>query len=335
MKLYVSSWLVLSLILPFCLAAQDVESFHANLASKSLLLDIDSTGNQLVVVGERGHILRSADGDVWQQVVVPSMATLTAVCFIGEQGWAVGHDTTILFSQDAGLSWQVQHSAPDRDRPLLDVLFLDQQTGIAIGAYGTFLRTIDGGLNWTKELHPEFLSAQDRDYLEEVRVDDEAFYLEEMSSILPHLNRISQSGDRLYIAGEAGLLAFSADQGLSWTRMDIDYSGSFFDIAQTASGRLLASGLRGHLFEYDTQQQVWNNIETGSKSSLNSIVSVDDKRIFIVGNNGNIVELNGTQISLRQTKDSKAIINALVFGQQLIAVTGDGIKHLQMEPVSL
>jgi photosystem II stability/assembly factor-like uncharacterized protein len=328
MKFTVSSWVILSLVLPFYLAAQDIASFHANLASKSLLLDISSTENQLVVVGERGHILRSSDGEVWQQVVVPSLATLTSICFVGDKGWAVGHDATILFSQDAGLSWQVQYADPDFNRPLLDVLFLDQQTGIAIGAYGVFFRTIDGGLNWIKELHPEFLSVQDRDYLDEVRLEDEAFYLEEMNSILPHLNRISQSSDKLYIAGEAGLLAVSNDQGLSWARMDIDYTGSFFDIAQTASGRLLASGLRGHLFEYDKQQQVWNSIETGSKSSLNSIISIDDNHTLIVGNNGNIIELNGNQINLRQTKDSKAINNAVYFGQQLIAVTGDGIKHL-------
>jgi photosystem II stability/assembly factor-like uncharacterized protein len=328
MKFYVSSWAILSLIMPFCLVAQDVESFHANLASKSLLLDISRTENQLVVVGERGHILRSSDGDVWQQVAVPSVATLTAVYFIGDQGWAVGHDATILFSQDAGLSWQVQYSDPDFDRPLLDVLFLDKQTGIAIGAYGIFFRTIDGGLNWVRELHPEFVSALDRDYLDEIRIEDEAFYLQEMNSILPHLNRISQSGDKLYIAGEAGLLAFSEDQGLSWTRMDIDYSGSFFDITQTDSGRLLASGLRGHLFEYDKQQQVWERLETGTKSSLNSIVTIDGNQALIVGNNGNIVELNGNQITLRQTKDSKAINNLVSFGQRLIAVTGDGIKHL-------
>lgn len=328
MKCDISSWLILSLVLPFHLAAQDVASFHARLASKSLLLDIVSNNNHLIVVGERGHILRSSDGEGWQQIAVPSLATLTAVSFIGDQGWAVGHDTTILVTQDAGLSWQVQYSDPDLNRPLLDVLFLDKHRGIAVGAYGIFFRTIDGGLNWVRELHPEFLSAPDRDYLEEIRRDDEAFFREEMSSILPHLNRISQSGGKLYIAGEAGLLAFSDDQGLSWTRMDIDYAGSFFDIAETASGRLLASGLRGNLFEYDKQQQRWKRLETTSKSSLNSIISVNDNSTLIVGNNGNIVELNGNQINLRQTKDSKAINNAVYFHQQLIAVTGDGIKHL-------
>lgn len=328
MKVNVSAWLMLGATLSFCATATAEESFPAALASNSLLLDIAKTGEQLIAVGERGHILLSKDGDNWQQVSVPSLATLTAVCFVGDKGWAVGHDATILSTSDGGKSWQLQLSDPDLDRPFLDVLFVDPLNGIAIGAYGTFFRTSDGGANWSKELHPEFLSEQDREYLEEVRSEDEAFYLEELGSILPHLNRISQHGDKLYIAGEAGLLATSDDQGQSWTRMDVDYTGSFFDIVETDSGRILASGLRGHLFEYDSQQQVWNDLETGAKSSLNSIVPVDDDRILIVGNNGNIVELNGAQLSVSQTKDSKAISNAIVFEQKLIAVTGIGIKHL-------
>ncbi|WVM93429.1 YCF48-related protein [Halopseudomonas pachastrellae] len=34
------------------------------------------------------------------------------------------------------------------ERPLMDVWFRDANTGFAIGAYGTFLRTDDGGETW-------------------------------------------------------------------------------------------------------------------------------------------------------------------------------------------
>ena len=34
------------------------------------------------------------------------------------------------------------------ERPLMDVWFKNANTGFAIGAYGTFLRTDDGGKTW-------------------------------------------------------------------------------------------------------------------------------------------------------------------------------------------
>ncbi len=77
----------------------------------------------------------------------------------------MGHDATILATQDGGLSWQQQFSSPELARPLLDVWFADSQNGIAVGAYGLFLRTTDGGQSWQKEFHPELLSQDDADYL--------------------------------------------------------------------------------------------------------------------------------------------------------------------------
>lgn len=319
----------------FCLltsANAEVQSYQAPLVKESLLLDIAKSGDRLIAVGERGHILLSDDGVTWEQVRTPSLATLTAVYFVGPHGWAVGHDASILKSQDRGTSWQLQHFEPELERPFLDVIFFDQKNGIAIGAYGVFYRTTDGGLNWKSEMHPEFLSLDDQAYLQEIKLEDEAFYVQELSSILPHLNSVSGSTERLYLAGEAGLLASSDDQGLTWQRMEINYFGSFFDVAKTASGRIFAAGLRGNLFEYDEPIQQWNKLETGSKSSLNSVISLENETSMVVGNNGAMVTISAESSSFKQSADGKAIIGGLMHGGQLLFVTGVGIKHFQMEP---
>ncbi|MFQ3197437.1 MAG: photosystem II stability/assembly factor-like uncharacterized protein [Paraglaciecola sp.] len=305
------------------------QSYQAPLVSQSLLLDIAQSGSQLVAVGERGHIILSTDGNNWQQVDVPSTSTLTGVYFIDQQGWAVGHDATILHSNDGGQQWHIQNFAPSLQRPLLDVLFFDSQHGIAVGAYGTFLRTRDGGQTWLSELHEEFLSSDDQQYLNEIRLEDEAFYQQELGSILPHLNSVSLSGDTLYLAGEAGLLAFSEDFGAHWQRMDIEYSGSFFNIAKTSSGALVAAGLRGNLFVYDQLSSTWNAIVSGSNASLNGIISVDNTTTVVLGNNGAIVTLVGDTVTYRQVPDGESMINGLVFKQHIIAVSVGGIKHLQ------
>ncbi|MFT4746457.1 MAG: photosystem II stability/assembly factor-like uncharacterized protein [Congregibacter sp.] len=331
MKIKAASFISVILINTVTWAQVDVQSYLAPLVSRSLLLDIAQSDSQLIAVGERGHVLLSKNSQDWLQVVVPSLATLTAVDFNGNKGWAVGHDTTILMTNDGGVSWSLQYYAPQIERPLLDVHFFDAQHGITVGAYGTFLRTQDGGVNWVSEMHSEFLSQDDLDYLKEIRVEDEAFYLEELASILPHLNSVSQSGERLYLAGEAGLLAISDDMGHTWQRMDIDYYGSFFDFTKTDSGRIFAVGLRGHLFELDHDEQKWSAINSGSTSSLNAIISIDEKNSIIVGNNGAQVRISDTQVTYAQSEDGKAILKGFFQDGQVLAVTEIGIKYIQKD----
>jgi len=331
MKLKFNSLLLASMLASGLSQAADTTSaFKASLAPESLLLDIDANSTQLIAVGERGHILLSEDGVSWQQQDVPSLATLTAVELLGDKAWAVGHDASILFSSDAGKSWQIQQFLPDLQKPLLDVLFFDHKHGLAIGAYGLFFRTMDGGVTWTSEAHPEFLHPDDQLYLEELKAEDESLYQQELLSIMPHLNRVNKVGDTLYLAGEVGLLAKSDDMGRSWQRLEVDYYGSFFDINTTVDGELLAAGLRGNVFAFDEQSQTWRRIDNSSQSSFNSIVPIDKSRTLILGNNGRILTL-GQQNNLRQTPEGKAIINAVYFDNRVIAVTEQGIVTLNGE----
>ena len=78
--------------------AENITSQVQPLAEKSLLLDIHKIGeSKLIAVGERGHVLISRDGNTWQQISVPSVATLTRAFFLNDKlGWIVGHDATIL-----------------------------------------------------------------------------------------------------------------------------------------------------------------------------------------------------------------------------------------------
>ena len=57
---------------------------------------------RLVAVGDRGHVLVSADqGATWEQILVPTRAMLTAVAFAdAKNGTAVGHDGVILATND-------------------------------------------------------------------------------------------------------------------------------------------------------------------------------------------------------------------------------------------
>jgi photosystem II stability/assembly factor-like uncharacterized protein len=244
-------------------AAAPESSEPSPLAHRALLLDITRVGDRLVAVGDRGHIIISADeGATWSQCITPTRAMLTGVSFADEMnGWAVGHDGVILRTADGGKTWARQDKGTDTDTVFLDVLFLDAQRGFAIGAYGKFLVTLDGGQTWSER-----------------RVYDEDL----------HLNRISQDLDgQLFLAGERGLILISSDQGVTWRRSPLAYEGSLFGIRPLTGGVLIAYGLRGHVFVSTDNGESWQPRETDAKVLLMACARLRDGVAVIAGQGGN------------------------------------------------
>lgn len=306
---------------------------HA-LSSKSLMLDVYSIANKrLVAVGERGHILVSDDGQQWQQQESPVNSTLTKVFFINEQlGWAVGHDSAIIHTNDGGTTWQLQNYQPSKERPFLDLYFSDESNGVAVGAYGLFYRTNDGGKSWKQEYHLELLNEDDRLYLEETKEYDPEIYEEEIASILPHFNRIMSLGDVWYLVGELGMMATSADQGKTWLLMDEIYFGSFFDINAITNTNLLVAGLRGNLFYSGDSGTSWQEIETDTIALMNDIVVNDDGSVVVLANSGVILKSNnGTSFTTQVEEDGKALIAGVWFNNKLIVASEVGMKVVELQ----
>jgi photosystem II stability/assembly factor-like uncharacterized protein len=233
------------------------------LATESLLLDVTRSGNNLVAVGERGHIVVSTDGKTWVQAEhVPTRSTLTTVFSIGNRVWAGGHDAVILTSGDAGLTWTQLFFDPDRQQAVMDIYFTDENNGVAIGSYGLYLHTSDGGRTWLETI-----------------VDEESDY---------HLNSLLDFGDgRWLIAGEAGLSYRSYDSGNTWEAIDLPYQGSMWGALKTNEECVLFYGLRGHVLESCDFGTSWAEIETGSTASISGAVAEDG--LVLLGANGGVV----------------------------------------------
>ncbi|MBW3163415.1 WD40/YVTN/BNR-like repeat-containing protein [Ferrimonas balearica] len=302
------------------LAAQADNPHAAYLAPKAAqapLLDIERRGDGWLLVGDRGTVLQG-DGQKWQQAAAPLSVMLTSVTFADEQrGWAVGHDVTVLATSDGGQSWQIQQNLPNKDKPLLDVLALDGNEAIAVGAYGLFYRSTDGGRSWREEFHDELLFEEDREYLNELKAEDEALYLDERSAILPHFNRIKRlaNGD-LFLLGEMGFMARSSDNGHHWEKLEEIYFGSFMDLVELAPGQLLAVGLRGNAFRTDNGGLDWRPVETGIQSTINSGIALDDGRVVLVANGGVLLSSDDRG----QSFTSKVLVK----GEDLVAVAPAG-----------
>jgi photosystem II stability/assembly factor-like uncharacterized protein len=230
----------------------------ADLAHRTLLLDVALAGNAVVVVGERGSILRSVDhARTWSEESSHANATLTAVSFANAQlGWAVGHDGLILATQDGGATWSRQWQAENLADSFLDVLALDATHVIAVGAYDLFVTTKNGGKTWERR---KILA---EDY---------------------HLNRITRGPTgTLYVAGEHGTLLRSADQGATWNPIPTPYDGSFYGILPLGTDSLLAYGLRGRVFRSDNNGQNWSLVSTNETALLATGVKVPRQHVIVL-----------------------------------------------------
>ncbi|NQD37256.1 sialidase [Permianibacter sp. IMCC34836] len=294
------------------LASHANEAELAPRATKSLMLNLTELADgRYVAVGERGHILHSDDqGQTWQQAPAPTRATLTAVARSNGHVFAGGHDGVLLVSNDRGDSWNVLRSEPssDQDNPILDIHFSTESIGYAVGAYGLFLHTNDGGQTWQQE-------------------EVAAFDLPDFG--FPHLYRLITLRDNsLLVVGEAGFVARSTDQGANWTRLNVPYEGTFFTARQTASGALIVAGMRGNLFRSADNGASWSHINTGVHSGLNDI-AVGTGEVIVVGMDGMMLisRDDGLSFARQQRSNRKAIAAVELVGtEQLLIAAEDGVS---------
>ena len=333
------------LILQTCVAADSTEqetqySILAPMASRSLLLDVAATDDQVVVVGERGHVLLADQPKgPWKQSRVPTRVTLTAVYFHDRRlGWAVGHDAVILRTIDGGRNWNRVHDAPEEEAPLLDVWFRDDQYGIAVGAYGLYLISSNGGLRWSRSamnLLNETSGSQSA-YQAYDGLKKQSSSLDERisDSFDAHLNSIvGAANGSLYIAAEAGGLYRSDDDGRSWIRLNSPYHGSFSGILPLMNERLLAYGLRGNMYLSEDSGRSWRRIETTTKELLTDGLYTTEGRIIIVGLGGTVLigDDKGRNFSLVKQASRKGL-SAVVRARsgELVVVGEMGVETLQI-----
>lgn len=113
------------------------------------LRDVVAKGFTVVIVGDAGNVWRSTNsGGTWSNQVVSGTPDLRAISMPTTQvGYVVGSGGTILKTEDGGVSWTPQSSGTPRR--LNAVHFVDELYGWVAGDNGTLLSTQDGGATWT------------------------------------------------------------------------------------------------------------------------------------------------------------------------------------------
>lgn len=279
------------------------------LSVESVLLDITRVRGRLVAVGERGHVIYSDNGTEWTQADhVPTRSTLTAVFEKGGRLWAGGHDAVIITSGDRGKTWSLEYFDPDRQQAVMDFLFTDENHGVAIGSYGLILSTADGGKTWEDGL-----------------VDPENDF---------HLNSMVRFDDgRRMIAGEAGYSYRSYDDGASWEPMDLPYIGSMWGALITSPDCVLFFGLRGHAMESCDFGMTWQELDTGTLTSLSGGAERDGL-VVLVGNSGIVLVREDGKITQHQHSSGVDFSAVIPVGDERFLLVGEEGVHPFPETVA-
>jgi photosystem II stability/assembly factor-like uncharacterized protein len=115
-------------------------------------------GRRAVAAGQGGLVLRSKDsaGVRWgfADLGLPPEAAagcdFDAVALAGDHIWVAGRPGSVVFhSPDFGDHWEALPTG--QPLPIHALQFLDDQTGWAVGEFGTVLCTADGGRTWTAQ----------------------------------------------------------------------------------------------------------------------------------------------------------------------------------------
>ena len=320
----------------------DMPAKQSELARQGALRDVVRAGERLVSVGARGHILYSDNnGQSWQQASVPVSADLNAVHFpTAEQGWAVGNDGVILHSSDGGRSWLKQldgrdigasvlahyqalaQAAEDQevwaywleeaqrlvdegaDKPFLDVLFTDAQTGYVVGVFNLILQTQDGGISWQPIME---------------RTDN---------PMSLHLTSLNAVGNDLYIVGEQGLLLRWTAAKQRFVALPTDYQGTLFGVIGYAD-EVLTYGLRGYVFRSTDDGATWQQVETGSSASITAATVDAAGKLRLFSQTGHSLELpEGSARFVLADKQALAPTTAAVIGAagELVLVGERGVR---------
>ena len=201
-------------------------------------------------------------------------AAMLSIAAAGQRLVAAGERGTILYSDDAGVTWR-QASVPV-GVSLTALQFVDARQGWAVGHPGVVLHSADGGATWSKQLDGiqaaalALRAAADAAGPDQARALADAQHLVDDGPDKPFLDLYFDSARTGYVLGAYNLLFKTGDGGATWQPWQqhvANPKGLHLYGMRGAGGALYLVGEQGLLLRSTDQGASFNALATPYKGS--------------------------------------------------------------------
>lgn len=230
-------------------------------------------GKEGLAVGAAGKLLETKDGGAtWAEGASGTEFGLFGIALEGEHKIIVGQRGTVLVGGADG-KWTPGQSGTENR--LLNVGVNSSGLAIAVGEFGTILRSKDGGKTWEQrpvdwaafrddgyEPHIYAVDVQDNgriligaEFAYLITSDDggETFQLAHKGEKSVFAMHMLADGTG-YAVGQEGLAMKTTDNGATWTELDTKSNANLFGVWASSQGEIVATGMRALLRSSDGGQ---------------------------------------------------------------------------------
>jgi photosystem II stability/assembly factor-like uncharacterized protein len=243
--------------------ALDQPAMECRRPEQAVLLDVTTAGPRVIAVGERGVIVYSDDaGQTWQQAKVPTSVSLTAVQFVTPK-----------------LGWAVGHS-------------------------GVVLHSEDGGQTWTRQLDGRVAASL---ALEQAQANinaagaagakaDAARRLADAQRLVddgpgkPFLALHFENEQSGFVVGAYGLIFRTTDGGKSWqpwmSHLD-NPKGLHINAIHAVDNTIYLAGEQGLFFRSTDGGETFTRLAPGYEGSYFALAALPSGEVIVAGMRGN------------------------------------------------
>jgi len=265
---------------------------------------------------------------------------LLALAQAGQRIVAVGFRGLIIISDDQGRTWKQANVPVQSD--LVAVTFVSNTKGWAAGHDGVILETVDGGLNWSKQLDIRIAHAAFPLYYQQ-KIDsgsaDDAGYLAEVEknfegdTSLPYLSLAFENESQGFAVGAFGMIASTVDGGKSWQpavdRIDNPQQLNLNAIRKIG-GVLYIAGEQGTVFRMDAASGRFAPLSTGYSGSYFDIIG-NDKILLAYGLRGTAYRSldHGSTWQKVETQTATALFGGVFLADGRLLLVSEGGELLR------
>lgn len=225
---------------------------------------------------------------------------------------------------------------------LYDVKFNDYQNGYAIGDHGIFIKTTDGGKNWTEKQIglnlPFYKFANPASGTFHAVSEHGAIYsssdngdtwVRQSISAKQNIRSITMNTQQNgWVVGDKGLVASTSDSAKTWNVQYLDTTKNFFDAGMFNDGKVVVVGNSGSVYFSTDNVNIWELRNQNLTTDLYAVKIFNDSQIFIVGDSGTVATSTNsgvlwTNISVPTTSK---LFNLCVLNSNSIFVVGEAGK---------